>query len=91
MTEKEYLENIGINNKGYESDKAYIINLKDSNEFGKMFSKLEKIDDLDLLDDNQVITEQGSSLIYESKSYNFVLNLIADFDSDQYQLIINKF
>ena len=91
MNEKEYLKSIGINEEGHESDEAYVIDLANSDAYGKMFSKLERIDDLSLLDDNQVITEQGSSLIYESESEDFVLNLIADFDSDQYQLIINKF
>lgn len=90
MTEKEYLNSIGIILEGHQTDDAYIIDLKDSNEYGKMFSKLESIEDLDLLEDNQVITEQGSSLIYESYSEDYIINLIADFDSNQYQLIVNK-
>lgn len=92
MTEEEFLQSININIKGNKSDDgAYVVDLKDSNEYGRIFTRLEKSEELDLLDDNQVITEQGSSLIYESRSYNYIINLIADFDSDQYQLIVNKF
>lgn len=87
----EYVNKLGLGSEG-EYNKhfdAYVIDILNSDEYGKMFSKLEKIDDIELLDDNQVITEQGSSLIYESKSEPYILNLIADFDNDLYQLVIN--
>ena len=67
-----------------------IIQLNNSNEFGKMFTKLDNSDDLEQLEDNQVITEQGSSLLYESKSYPFLFNLMADFDGDIYNLVITE-
>ena len=91
MTEKEYLESIGITKAGaMGDDNSYVVDIMDSNEYGKIFTTLEKSDDLDPLEDNQVVTEQGSSLMYESMSEPFLLNLIADFDGDVYQLIVNK-
>ena len=91
MTEKEYLNSIGITQEGNVSENdAYIIDLKNSDDYGRVFSKLEKVEDLDLLEDNQVVTEQGSSLIYESESQPYMINLIADFDGDVYQLIVSK-
>ena len=90
MTEKEYLESIGITKAGdIGDDNSYVVDIMDSNEYGKIFTILEKEDDLDPLEDNQVVTEQGSSLVYESMSEPFLLNLIADFDGDVYQLVVN--
>ena len=91
MSIEEFLKNIGITQSGsIGEDGAYVIDLLDSNEYGKVFSTLEKSTDLDILEDNQVVTEQGSSLIYESDTEPFLLNLIADFDGDVYQLVINN-
>jgi len=90
MDIKEYLQSLGINNKLQQGeDNSYVALIMNSNEFGKIFSKLENADDLEPLEDNQVVTEQGSSLVYESISEPYMLNLIADFDADVYSLIIN--
>lgn len=91
MTEQEYLKQLNITLEGEIGDNnSYVVSLKDSNDYGRIFSKLEKSDDLDPLEDNQVVTEQGSSLMYESLSEPFLLNLIADFDGDVYQLIVTR-
>lgn len=91
MTIDEYVKSLGID-KQYEvgEENSYVITLNNSDEFGKTFTKLEKSKDLDPLEDNQVVTEQGSSLIYESKSQPYILNLIADWEGDVYQLVINE-
>lgn len=91
MEVQEYLKSIGITKDVEEgSDGSLVIPIMNSTEFGKIFSILENSDDLDPLEDNQVVTEQGSSLVYESISEPYMLNLIADFDSDVYQLVINE-
>lgn len=90
MTEKEFLSSIGINIEGQIGDDAYVVDIADSNEYGKVFSKLEKADALDPLEDNQVVTVQGCSLMFEAVDEPYILNLIADFDEDKYQLIVNK-
>lgn len=92
MSVEEYLRALGITNELEQGDEpdAYVISLMNSNEFGKVFTKLENAEDLLPLEDNQVITEQGTSLVYESKSEPFLLNLIADFDGDVYSLVINE-
>lgn len=91
MNVQEYLKSIGLNlevNKGVDEN-AYVADILTSDDYGKVFSKLENSDDLDLMYDNQVLTEEGSSLVYESLSEPYLLNLIADFTGDVYQLIIN--
>ena len=91
MEIEEYISSIGVKETGFMSeDGSYVIDIIDSNRYGKIFSILDKSDDLDILEDNQVITEQGSSIMYESLSEPYLLNLIADFDGDVYQLIVTK-
>lgn len=91
MEIKDYLRELGITQEGTISeDDSYVIDLSSSDEYGKVYSRLERSDDLEILQDNQVVTEEGSSLIYESESQPYLLNLIADFDSNRYQLIINE-
>ena len=91
MPIEKYLQTLGIYDQGELTNRgSYVITIDNSNDYGKMFSKLEKADDLDILTDNQVITEQGSSLMYESITEPFLFNLIADFDGDIYQLVITE-
>ena len=91
MNEKEFLDSIGISKSGsFGDDGSYIIDLSNSDEYGRMFTILDKSDDLDIMQDNQVITEQGSSLMYEALNEPYSINLLADFDNDLYQLVITK-
>lgn len=91
MSIPQYLKQNNIN-KTYtiSEDNNYIITLDNSNDFGKMFSHLEKIEDLEQLEDNQVVTEQGTSILYKSNSENYLFNLIADFDGNVYSLIVSE-
>lgn len=91
MNVQDYLKSIGISKYGqYSENNSYIIDIETSDEFGVIYSKLENSDDLNIMYDNQVVTEQGSSLIYESQSQPFIVNLIADFEGDRYSLIVTE-
>ena len=91
MSVKEFLSSLGIEDTPEKSENgSYVVSLKSSNDFGRMFTKLEKADDLSPLEDNQVVTEQGSSLMYESESEPYLVNLLADFDGDVYELIVTE-
>ena len=89
MDKQQYLTIIGTTKEGEYTEDAYVVSLTISNEYGRIFTILEKSDDLDIMEDNQVITEQGSSLMYESESQPFIISLLADFDQDIYQLVVN--
>ena len=90
MDVNEYIKSIGIKYTANKSeDGNYIVDLPNSDEFGRVFSILEKADDLDQVEDNQIITEQGSSLMYESMSEPYLISLLADWEADLYQLVIN--
>lgn len=87
---EELLDRLDISERGKLSNDRYVITLVDSDDYGRIFSKLDKSNILDIIEENQVVTEQGSSLMYGDDEEKFLLNLIADFDSDQYQLVLDK-
>ena len=90
MDEQEYLKQLNINKSGEYSDDAYVVDLLDSTEYGKVFSILDRSDDLDIMQDNQVVTTEGSSLTYESLSQPYLLSLLADWEGNVYQLVVSK-
>ena len=92
MTVKELLQNIGINDIGYYNPKnhnQYIIDIEDSNTYGKYFSLLED-SDLEDVDDMSNITSTGedSKMVYESEEYKITLS--GNFESDLYKLIVEE-
>lgn len=90
MNEQEYLKQLNINKSGEYSDDAYVVDLLDSTEYGRVFSLLDRSDDLDIMQDNQVVTTEGSSLTYESLSQPYLLSLLADWEGNVYQLVVSK-
>ncbi len=91
MEIEELLKNLNIKYIGsYNKDSGYVIDLPDSKAFGDVFTILDNTDLVDILEDNQVITEQGSSLLYEVIDEPYIINLLADWESNQYQLVITN-
>lgn len=89
---EEIIKNLNIRYKGnYNEDKdSYIVDLPDSDAFGNVYTILENSDLVELLEDSQLVTEEGSSLIYQVIDEPYILNLLANWESNQYQLIINE-
>ena len=92
MTLDEFKNEIlHIDKDGYYSDdNNLVIDLANSDEYSKFFANLEKNDNIYPQEDNQLVSEDNSSLIYESKDYNFIINLVSDWDADRYQIIISE-
>ena len=86
---KELLKSIGITDAGYfSSNDNYVIDFEDSNAYNKSFSKLDKTDLVEENDDSSVVNVSVSNILYTNGE--FALNLIADFDSDSYKLVVTK-
>ena len=89
MDEKEFLKSIGITASGtYDSHANYVIELADSNDIGRMYSKLDA--NKDVVEDNS-----RSKMSYTSSQVVFInddfdVTLISDFDSDDYKLICTR-
>lgn len=86
MYMEKFLKELGINQIGhYNSKNNYIIDIEDSEEYGKIYSKLDKSDLLDENDDSSTVTMHNSHIVFESDDYQFTL--IADFENDTYKLV----
>ena len=85
---EELLKNIGITTKGeYTKDSAYIVDIKDYNEYGKYFSLLEK-SELEEVQDTCQMTIHTTNVTYASEQYQIVLQ--ADLDEDLYKLVVTE-
>lgn len=64
--------------------------LVNDKQYGVVFSKLDKNKNIELLDDNQFVTEQGSSIVYTSveKPY-YIITLMADYLNEKYSLNVS--
>lgn len=66
-----------------------VVDIFNSDQYGIVFSKLDRNNNLESMDDNQIVTEDDSSLLYTTKEGpNYIINLTADYASDIYQLIV---
>ncbi len=80
------LEKLGIDEEGQEGkDGSYVVTIKNSDEWGKIFSKLDN-SDLEEMEENSLLTDNNSSLMFRSDNYQY--NLSADFSANEYKLVI---
>ena len=85
---EEELKRLGIEQEGQEGkDGSYVITIKNSDEWGKIFSKLDN-SDLEEMEENSLLTDNNSSLMFRSDNYQY--NLLADFSANEYKLVITK-
>ena len=86
---KEFLKSIGIENPGhYTDDDEYVIDIDDSNEYSKIFSKLDKSNKIHEVEDDSVFFFFFYVLYFEAEDYD--IELSADLDEDVYSLKISK-
>lgn len=86
---EELLKSVGITAKGeYTKDGAYVVDIKDYNEYGKYFSLLEK-SNLEEVQDTCQITVHTTNVTYATEKYQIVLQ--ADLDEDMYKLVVTEF
>lgn len=86
---EELLKKIGITAKGeYTKNGAYVIDLKDYDEYSKYFSLLEK-SDLNEVQDTAQITIHTTNVTYMNDDYQIVLQ--ADLDEDLYKMVVTEY
>ena len=85
----ELLKQIGIDAEPVKAeDGNYNIDIEDSNEYGKYFSKLDKSDLVEEEQDASSVNFENSSIQFTND--NYTLTLIADFENDTYSLNIRE-
>lgn len=89
---EEILETLKLNTyPGIEGkNNSYIIDLNSDTEWGKVYTILDNSPLLYQRDENTLLTNHNSSLIYEYDDTDIIFNLKADFDSEQYSLVISE-
>lgn len=86
---EELLKKIGITAKGeYTKNGAYVVDLKDYDEYSKYFSLLEK-SDLNEVQDTAQITIHTTNVTYMNDDYQIVLQ--ADLDEDLYKMVVTEY
>lgn len=90
MNIEQLLKELNINKVGsYSKNNNYIIDIDNSNEFGRVYSTLDNNEELDESDDSTNINMHNANITYKYKN-QFQLTLIADWDNDTYKLVIEE-
>lgn len=85
----ELLKQIGIDAEPIKSENgSYNIDIEDSNEYGRYFSKLDKSDLVEEEQDASSVNFENSSIQFTNDKYT--LTLLADFENDTYSLNIRE-
>lgn len=86
---QEFLQEIGIEGQLIESeDHSFILELEDSIEYGKVYSRLDRSDLVDEIEDSSQLTSITSAVQFESDEY--LITLLANFETDEYKLVIRN-
>ena len=86
---EELLKRIGITEQGeYTKNGAYVVDIKDYDEYSKYYSLLEK-SELEEVQDTAQITIHTTNVTFASEDYQIVLQ--ADLDEDMYKLVVTEY
>ena len=88
MSIKELLKSIGITRSGgYSSDGSYVVDLYSDDEYGKVYSTIEKDDSFKYKDKASSMTIDNSNMIYQfNNEYQVILK--ADLKNDIYMVVV---
>lgn len=85
---KDYLKSLGITKEGKMTGNIYTVHLHDSDEYGKIYSLLDKYDGLYENEEDSEISSHSAKILFEDDSY--VITIYADFDYDTYRLTVRE-
>lgn len=74
--------------EGVESNGEYTISLANSDDYARMYTKLDKNEDLFLDDENVGVISEHSSILNFVGNEGYSVSLEANFDSDTYKVVI---
>jgi hypothetical protein len=85
---KDFLKKLGIDGEPIKSGNLYVIDITDSDEYGKIYSRLDKSDLVEEVADSSQMTYENASIQFESDDY--LITLLADFEADNYKITIKE-
>lgn len=86
MKADEFARELGIPKEGSYTDNGYVITLKDSNEYSRMYTLLDRSDKCDLDTDEVNLGVTDSIMVYLADEFD--IKLQANFDTDNYTITI---
>lgn len=87
---EELLKQIGIEAKGSKTTQgAYVVDIKDYDEYGKYFSILDKSDLVQEVQDTSQLTLHTTNITFINDDYQIVLQ--ADLDEDLYKIVVTNY
>lgn len=90
MNMEELLRKLNITEQPTKDGDSLIVNIMDSDDYARVYAKLDKSDLVEELEESSQITLENSSIQYESVDGKYNLTLLADFDGDIYTLVIKE-
>ena len=88
MSAEEFAKHLGITKEGQFVDNVYVISLDNSNEYSKVYTLLDKSDELDLDIEKISLDVKNSLITYLSDNYD--VKLVADFDENIYTVTFEE-
>lgn len=86
---EEIARELGIRAKGvYSDDGSYVINLKNSDDWGRVFSVIDDNTEVEKMEDNSLVQDNGASLLY--RYGDIQINLLADLFGDSYKVVMTE-
>ena len=84
MNAQEFARELGIAQEGSLVDGVYVVPLKDSNEYSRVYTILDKSDKCDLDTEEISLDTQHSLMVYLADEFD--IKLQANFDTDSYSV-----
>ena len=88
MSAEEFAKHLGITKEGSYVDDVYVITLSGSNEYSKVYTILDKSDEVDLDTDEISLDVKNSLMVYLADDFD--IKLTADFDADIYTITFEE-
>lgn len=85
---KEIANKLGLSDKGTESEGKYTFQMANSDDYSKVYSKLDKSDLVSLDEESVVLSEHIHETVYYGEG--FYVRLVASFDEDIYTCEIGE-
>ena len=86
---EEFLKKLGIQGTlKKSSNSSMVLDIEGSDNYGRIFSRLDRSDLLEEDEDSSQLTADTASIQYFSDQYK--ITLLADFTTDEYKLVIKE-
>lgn len=73
----------------YAKDGSFVVDIYDSDDFGRIYSLLDNNKDVEELSESSLLNQRSANVLYLYDDYQ--ITLVADFDEDLYKLVVTEY